>query len=110
MELYAYRCKNCGKLHHPARLVCDACGGREFEPEPLTGSAKLLSWTHLNNLPSGIDAPYLEFGILEFENGVRVSGRLETKNPPAIGQILRADVGVVRVVDGEEKPGFIFRD
>lgn len=110
MELMAYRCKACGKRTHPKRLVCDACGGREWKPEPLTGEVTLLTYTRVHNLPEGIDRAYLDFGIVEFANGVRVTGQLDLKGEAKAGMKLRADVDVVRVVEGEEKVGFVFRE
>ena len=110
MKLCAYRCDQCGKLTHPKRLVCDVCGGRAFGEEPLEGTAVLLTYTRVHNLPAGIEKPYLDFGIVEFENGVRVTGQLELKNSAYAGMKLETTVGTVRVVDGEEKQGFIFRE
>ena len=36
-QMYAYKCKKCGKLHHPRYIVCQNpdCDGREFEEVPL---------------------------------------------------------------------------
>ena len=110
MKLCAYRCEQCGKLTHPKRLVCDGCGGRAFAEEPLDGTVTLLTHTRVHNLPAGIDKPWLDFGIVEFENGVRVTGQLELKSAAQTGMKLEATVDTVRVVDGEEKQGFVFRE
>ena len=110
MKLCAYRCRGCGKLIHPRPLVCSVCSGRDFAEEPLEGEVTLLTHTRVHNLPEGIDKPYLDFGIVEFENGVRVTGQLELHSPAAIGMKLRATRGVVRIVQDEEKEGFIFCD
>ena len=110
MELFAYRCEKCGKLTHPKRIICDACGGRSFAEEPLSGTVTLLTHTRVHNLPAGIDKPYLDFGIVEFENGVRVTGQLELKNEAESGMKLKATVGTVRELYGEEKQGFIFKE
>lgn len=108
MELYAYRCDKCGTITHPKRLVCDGCGGRDYTEELLTGKVTLLTHTRVHNLPAGIHKPYLDFGIVEFENGVRVTGQLELKQEARIGMKLESTVGVVREINGEEKQGFIF--
>ena len=26
LEIYAYKCKKCGQLHYPFRMVCKKCG------------------------------------------------------------------------------------
>ena len=110
MELYAYRCENCGKITHPRRLICDECSGNTFQEEPLNGIVTLLTHTRVHNLPAGINKPFLDFGMVEFENGVRVTGQLELNHEPYIGMKLQTSVGVVREIHGEEKHGFIFTE
>ena len=110
MEMKAYRCIQCGKFTHPKRIICDACGGREFTAEPLEGKVTLLTHTRVHNLPEGIDKPYLDFGIVEFENGVRVTGQLEVKDRAETGMELVATFGTVRILHGEEKQGYVFSD
>lgn len=110
MELFAYRCENCNTRVHPKPCVCAVCGGRNFHEEPLTGTVTLLTHTRVYNLPEGIEKPYLDFGIVEFENGVRVTGRLEVTKEARTGMKLQATVGVVRKVCGEEKYGYIFKE
>ena len=77
-QMYAYKCKKCGKLHHPRYIVCQNpdCDGREFEKLPLEGHCKLLTWTRVFNLPEGYMCPWLNFGIVEFDNGVRATGQI----------------------------------
>lgn len=116
-KMYAYRCTKCGKLHHPRYIVCQNpdCDGREFEPEELCGKAKLLTWTRVYNLPEGFTQPWLNFGIVEFENGVRATGQIgfdDIEN----GMEVVATVGVVRNFEirykesvHEPEYGFIFQ-
>ncbi|MBQ6077348.1 MAG: OB-fold domain-containing protein [Clostridia bacterium] len=116
-KMYAYRCTKCGKLHHPRYIVCQNpdCDGREFEPVELGGKAKLLTWTRVYNLPEGFTQPWLNFGIVEFENGVRATGQIgfdDIEN----GMEVVATVGVVRNFEirykesvHEPEYGFIFQ-
>lgn len=116
-QMYAYKCKKCGKLHHPRYVVCQNpdCDGREFEQIPLEGKCKLLTWTRVFNLPEGYMMPWLNFGIVEFENGVRVTGQIGFDDGIEVGMELVATVGVVRThrilyketIETEEF-GFIF--
>ena len=110
MKRYAYRCRQCGRRTDPARLICDCCGGRDFEPEPLEGTVTLLTHTRVHCLPEGINRPYLDFGLVEFENGVRAVGQLRLQSAAWIGMKLRAGVDVMRVLRGEEKYGFVFEE
>lgn len=107
MEMSAYKCLACGKLHHPAYSVCQQCGHREFEEVPLGGECKLLTYTRLFNLPEGYMKPWLDFGIVEFENGVRASGQIECKEMKT-GMKLKSTVGVVKEGVGQDYYGFIF--
>ena len=96
-KMYAYKCKKCGKLHHPRYMVCQNpdCDGRNFEEVELGGKAKLLTWTRVYNLPEGYTVPWLNFGIVEFENGVRATGQIAFDDIED-GMDVIATVGVVR--------------
>ena len=116
-QMYAYKCTKCGKLHHPRYVVCQNpdCDGREFEEVPLGGKCKLLTWTRVYNLPEGYMMPWLNFGVVEFENGVRATGQIGFDDGIESGMELVANVGVVRTrrilykesIDCEEY-GFVF--
>lgn len=108
MELYAYRCKTCGELHHPKHYVCRKCGATDFDEVPLTGKAEVLTWTKVYNLPEGYMKPYLCFCIAQFENGLAVSGQINS-DYPAIGMEVEAEVGIVKEAVGRDYYGFIFK-
>lgn len=107
-EMYAYKCINCGELHHPKHFVCKKCGAKEFEEAPLGGECTLVTWTRVYNLPEGYMKPYICFGIVKFPNGLTVSGQLEADSP-AIGMKLVSTVGVVKEGIGRDYYGFIFK-
>jgi len=117
MEMYAYKCLTCGKLHHPRYVACQnsECDGREFEAVPLGGTCKLLTWTRAYNLPEGYMMPWLNFGIVEFQNGVRATGQIGFDDGIESGMELSATVGKIRdkiikykeTVD-EPQYGFVF--
>jgi uncharacterized OB-fold protein len=110
-ELYAYRCKKCDTLHYPFRMVCKGCRGNdffEFEPEPLPRKGKLLTWTRVYNLPAEFEVPVLGLGIVELENGIRVTGQVEI-DQPELGMDVIGRIGVVRRDAYENRYGMIFR-
>jgi uncharacterized protein len=89
-EIYAYRCPDCGASYYPVPMLCAKCNSRrdpsgivykDWDKFPLEGPCKLLTWTRVWALPEGYDRPFLLFGIVEFPNGLRASGRLEVDNP-----------------------------
>ena len=116
-EILAVKCPNCGKLDYPAPMVCKGCGARRdpsgfkasaWESFPLEGPCTLLTWTKAFNLPEGYDKPFLLFGIVEFENGLRAAGQLEVDKPEAGMKLVAA------VEESDERPGnpvniFVFR-
>ncbi len=71
------------------------------------GQCTLLTWTRVYNLPEGFDVKYLLFGIVEFENGLRASGRLMVDEPET-GMELDTKVGVIKEIVGEDIHGFMF--
>ena len=110
-EMYAYRCDKCGKLHHPRYAVCQnpECDGRSFTQEPLEGHCKLLTWTRVFNLPEGYMKAWLNFGIVQFDNGVTAVGQIGFDEPPEIGMDLVSTVGIVKEAVGKDCYGFIFQ-
>lgn len=112
----ARKCPSCGRIYYPAPMICSDCSTRrdpskaffsDWEEVPLEGKCRLLAWTKVFALPEGYEIPYLLFGIAEFENGIRASGRLLVENPET-GMELQADAGVVREEGGEEIYGLVF--
>lgn len=69
----AGKCKGCGKIFFPPRLVCDKCAAREFEGVVLPETGKLVTHTIIRTPSSRFSdqAPYA-LGIVELEGGVRV--------------------------------------
>jgi hypothetical protein len=115
-EEFAYKCPSCGKLFYPAPMVCDECNERrdpagvefkEWEKVSLGGPCTLLGWTKLYALPEGFDKKYLLFGIVEFENGLRASGRLLVEEPET-NMKLFAKVDIIKEDVGQEITGFHF--
>ena len=44
-RLEASKCKGCGKINFPPRLICPKCGKREFETIRLSDEGKILTYT-----------------------------------------------------------------
>ncbi len=120
-NVYAYQCPECGKLHYPSVTRCKKCGYRhypeqEIEPRwekkgykfwkkiPLIGPCRLLTYTRLWALPVGFDQLYLDFGVVEFENGVRAVGHLLV-DKPKIDMKLNAQIGKIKEFAGKEDYG-----
>ena len=110
-EIYAYRCRKCGHLHYPYRMVCKSCGENEhneFDAVPLPKDGTLLTFTELHNLPSDFEVPTLKLGIVELEGGTRITGQLDVEEP-RIGMRVKGEVEVVRTESYDRRYGMVFR-
>ncbi|MDP3148644.1 MAG: OB-fold domain-containing protein [Ignavibacteria bacterium] len=110
LNIYAYKCKRCGELHYPYKTICKKCGENdhnEFEIVPLPKNGKLLTFTTLYTLPSDYEVVTLALGIVELEDGNRITGQLDIKNPK-IGMKVNGKVEVVRKDLYKKHLGMIF--
>jgi uncharacterized protein len=98
MDILGYKCKKCGQLHYPYRMVCKKCGENEhneFDVVPLPRKGKLVTFTFLHNPPADFMVVKLPLGIVELENGIRITGQLKIPKPK-IGMAVQGEVEVVR--------------
>ncbi len=110
IQLVAYKCKSCGKIHFPFHDRCLACKGREFDTLKPQGRARLLTFTQIFNLPWGFDQRFLFIGVAEFENGVRAMGQIKATSVDdlKLGMWLKPRWESVRVQQGEHVYGLLF--
>jgi uncharacterized OB-fold protein len=81
----AGKCKKCGTMNFPRRLICRSCGQHEFDIVRLTGNGKLATFTIIRTAPEGFGdfAPYA-VGIVELEEGIRVLSQITDCNPETL--------------------------
>ena len=103
----AAKCVKCGKLSYPTHFYCPSCRGRKFEPVPIEGEGRLITWTRVYALPLDYAQRYLTLGIVELDMGVRATGRLDIAEPRT-GARVRAGVGKVRELNGKDIAGLVF--
>ncbi len=67
------RCKNCGKVYFPPRLVCPSCQKRDFETTRLPLTGKLTTFTVIRVAPKDFvdEVPYA-IGIVELDDGTPI--------------------------------------
>lgn len=109
-HIYGYKCKQCGHLHYPYRMVCSKChknDHNEFEAVPLPSKGKLLTYTTVYNLPADFDVAKLGLGIVELENGIRILGQINIAKPK-IGMSVVGKVEVVRKESYDNMFGMVF--
>jgi uncharacterized OB-fold protein len=76
-RLEAGKCKNCGFVTFPPRLICPACKSRKFETITLADKGKVVTYTIIRVPPQPFvdQAPYA-VGIVELDDGVRLTGQI----------------------------------
>ncbi len=84
-RMEAGKCKKCGKIHFPSRLICPACRSREFETLRLSGKGELETFTITRIAPDGFGdlAPYA-VGIVKLDEGVRVMAQVTDCDPESL--------------------------
>ena len=110
IAIKAYKCKKCGKVMYPKHERGLECKGRDFEEIAPQGSAKLLAYTQIFNLPWGFDERFLIIGVGQFENGVKAMGQVKADSLEGMksGMKLKASWEPVRTVQGEHVYGLKF--
>lgn len=110
MNIYGYKCKQCGYIHYPYRMICKKCHKgmyTDFEPVALPKHGKLLTFTHLYTLPADFEVAKMTLGIVELENGNRITGQINIEDPK-IGMEVRGEVAVVRQDEYTKNYGMVF--
>jgi len=107
LQILGYKCTKCGHEHYPNRTLCPKCHHNEFSTFPLPGSGKLLTFTHLHTLPADYEVSSISLGIVELDNGIRMTGQIEIENPK-IGMKVKGKVGIVRQDEFNSSYGMIF--
>lgn len=106
-RMEAGKCKKCGAVVFPGRLVCPECGAREFETLRLSGKGELVTYTVTRVAPTSfVDlAPYA-VGIVKLDEGIQVMGQITDCDPEKlkIGDRL---VTQFRRINEESKTGMI---
>ena len=82
-ELVFLRCGECRHYVHPPSPICPECLSKRLAPAPVSGRARLLTWTE-NHHPwiPGFEPPYL-IAIVEIEEqrGLRITTNLVNCTP-----------------------------
>jgi uncharacterized OB-fold protein len=107
-RLEAGKCKNCGYVAFPPRLVCPRCQSRLFEPITLADAGKVITYTVIRVPPRPFadQAPYA-VGIIELDDRVRLMGQIVDCNfeDLKIGMIVKIEF---RMVYQEGEAGVIY--
>ena len=107
ISILGYACKKCKTIHYPNRAICKKCRNDSFEPVSLPLTGKLLTFTHLHNPAGDFEVSVLNLGIIELENGNRITAQLNIDNPK-IGMKVTGKIEPVRELDYKVYQGAVF--
>ncbi len=73
-RLEAGKCAKCGKIFMPPRLVCDACGSRQFAKTTLQDTGVIHTFAVVRTPPAGFtgQAPYV-LAVVELDGGPKLT-------------------------------------
>ncbi len=104
-RLEAGKCKGCGKVSFPPRLICPKCKSKEFETIKLSdeGTIKTFTVIRVASDTFSLQTPYA-VGIVELKGGVRLTTQIADVdfNKLKIGQKVKM---VFRKIQDEGKSG-----
>jgi uncharacterized OB-fold protein len=87
-------CDKCGKWFFPGRVVCDACGGREFTTRAMQRTGTILTHTTIRVAPAPFvdQAPYA-IAVVEMDDGPRITTQVVDyqEGQLAIGQRVKLE-------------------
>jgi hypothetical protein len=77
-EVYATKCKKCGRVYYPPQVDCPECLASDVEWFKLSDEATLETYTHVQARPQGFEKqePYI-IAIATTADGVKIAGKLE---------------------------------
>jgi len=108
-QLMASKCAGCGQIYLPPRAVCSNCHAEELNLVPLSGKGMVAAFTAVYIGPTFMNAqgydrtnPYLT-GIVELEEGVKISARLLGFDPKSPTEVLIGTPVFVDFVRIEDK-------
>jgi len=85
-RLEASRCRSCGKVSYPARVLCPACRAQEAEPLLLSQRGKVVTSTVVHVAPDEfqMETPYA-VALVETPEGARLMAQIVDCDPAQVG-------------------------
>jgi len=76
-KLLGGKCKKCGAIHLPPRILCDRCFAKDFEWAEIPKRGKLLTYTIIHVAPPLFQqmTPYA-VGIIQLGDGLKIPGMI----------------------------------
>jgi len=95
-------CLKCGFLQHESHLRCLKCRNSKFQSVMASGNSELITYTTLTAVPAEfLKKKSYALGIVEFENGVRALGQIDSQKSLKVGMNLRTIPSTI-YIDGKQ--------
>ena len=110
-KLIAKKCKKCGFIQHEDHIRCLKCKNDTFDMIEAQGDCTLITYTILNAPPMEFrDKPSYALGVVQFENGIKALGQIESIKNLKVGMKLAPVYKkICNNLDGKEINGFVFK-
>ena len=83
-KLTTTKCKDCGKISWPPRLICPECISDNLEWIDMPEVGKIYTYTiQVVGLAPGFKPPMV-FAVIKFENGIRIFSALTDVDPEEV--------------------------
>ena len=105
-KLLGLKCKECGTVTVPPKMVCRKCASPDMEVVELKGKGKIQTFTTCNVAPEGREdeVPYVIL-LVELDEGPWIMGNLTDIDPPTLTVELigkRVRMGDSKVFPGDK--------
>lgn len=106
-RLEAGKCKGCGKVVYPARRICPACRGAQFDKVNLSRKGKVVTSTVIHVPPDDflMEAPYA-IAIVETPEGARFMTQVVDCEPSSVQPDMEVSLEF-RLIRKEGKSGIL---
>lgn len=105
-RLTTSRCRKCGALPWPPRVVCPECTSDDLEWHELPREGRIYVFTVQEaGLPPGYDPPVI-FALIDLANGLRLLSVIEESDPNAVKNGAEVELIVRAVSRDRVMPAF----
>lgn len=108
-SLIASKCKCCGKIDFPAKSFCTSCISEDVEVIRLKGKGILHTYT-VTQVPTGHYLPPHAIGLIDLEEGVRITAQLAKQPEYHIGAKMEVSPVILYQEDGVDVQGYEFSE
>jgi uncharacterized OB-fold protein len=100
-EVYATKCRKCGRLYYPPQGDCAHCLSSDVEWVKLSNESTIETYTYASQRPAGFNQyePYI-IAIARTKDGVRVMGWLEDIGPEDVKVGMKIIMSTKKLPDG----------